>query len=191
MNRSSSIARRTIAGAALAAAAALTITSATTAARAGTGSASTPRCATSGLQVWLGLGVGGGAAGSTYYPVEFTNVTGHTCHLFGFPGVSAIYAGHQAGSPARWVTSPFSPERTVTLGPGATAHTVLQIVDVANFPADRCKPVTATGLKVYPPSQFTATFIPFTFSACSATGTIFMSVQYIQPGVGVPGYPGL
>jgi len=52
------------------------------------------------LEVWLGLGVGGGATGSIYYPGEFTNVTGHTCHLFGFPGVSAIYNGHQAGSPA-------------------------------------------------------------------------------------------
>ena len=84
--------------------------------------------------MWLGLGVGGGAAGSIYYPVEFTNVTGHTCHLFGFPGVSAIYNGHQAGSPAGWGTSPFFPKRTVTLAPGATAHTVLRIANVTRFP---------------------------------------------------------
>jgi Protein of unknown function (DUF4232) len=191
MNRAFRIAGRAITGAALAAAAALTITSATPAARAGTAPASTPPCATSGLEAWLGLGVGGGAAGSTYYPMEFTNVTGHTCHLFGFPGVSAIYDGHQAGSPARWVASPFSPERTVTLAPGATAHTVLQIADVAAFPAGKCGPVTATALKVYPPGQFSATSIPFSFRACSAKGTIFMNVQYIQPGVGVPGYPNL
>ena len=101
MNRSCRIAGRAIAGAALAAVAALTIISATPAALAGAASASTPPCATSGLEVWLGLGVGGAAAGSTYYPMEFTNVTGRTCHLFGFPGVSAIYDGHQAGSPAR------------------------------------------------------------------------------------------
>ena len=191
MNGSFRIAGRAIAGASLAAVAALTITSATPAALARTASASTPPCATSGLEVWLGLGVGGAAAGSTYYPIEFTNVTGHTCHLFGFPGVSAIYEGHQAGSPARWVTSPFFPERTVTLAPGATAHTVLQIVDVANFPAAKCGPVTATALKVYPPGQFSATDILFSFRACSVKGTIFMNVQYIQPGVGVPGHPDL
>jgi Domain of unknown function (DUF4232) len=76
--------------AALAAVAALTITSATPAALARTTQASSAPCATSGLEVWLALGAGGGAAGSIYYPVEFTNVTGHTCHLFGFPGVSDI-----------------------------------------------------------------------------------------------------
>lgn len=191
MKRSCRIAGRAIAGAALAAVAALTITSATPAALARTASASTPPCATSGLEVWLGLGVGGAAAGSNFYPMEFSNVTGHTCHLSGFPGASAIYQGHQVGSPARWVMSPFFPERTVILAPGATAHTVLQIANVANFPPSKCGPVIATALKVYPPGQFSATFVPFSFRACSVKGTIFMNVQYIQPGAGVPGYPNL
>jgi Domain of unknown function (DUF4232) len=122
--------------------------------------------------------------------MEFTNVSGHTCYLFGYPGVSARYQGRQAGSPARWVRSPFA-GRTVTLGPGATAHTVLQIVNVANFPPARCRPVTATDLKVYPPGRFAATDIPFSFRACSVTGTAFMSVQYLQPGAGIPGHPDL
>lgn len=191
MNTSFRIAERTLAGAALAAVAALTITSATPAALARTAPASTAPCATSGLEVWLGLGGGGGAAGSIYYPMEFTNVTGHTCHLFGFPGVSAIYNGHQAGIPAGWGTSPFFPKRTVTLAPGATAHTVLRIANVTSLPAGKCGPVTATELKVYPPSQFSATDIPFSFRACSVKGTIFMNVQYIQPGIGVPGHPEL
>ena len=79
----------------------------------------------------------------------------------------------------------------MTLAPGATAHTVLQIVDVAAFPPGKCGPVTATALKVYPPSRFSAKDILFSFRACSVKGTIFMNVQYIQPGVGVPGYPNL
>jgi Domain of unknown function (DUF4232) len=104
--------------------------------------------------------------------------------------VSARYQGHQAGSPAWWVRSPFA-GRTVTLGPGATAHTVLQIVNVANFPPARCRPVTATDLKVYPPGRFVATDIPFSFRACSVKGTVFMSVQHLQPGVGIPGHPNI
>ncbi len=191
MNRFSRVAGRAIAGAALATVAALAITSATTGGSARAAAASTPRCPTAALEVWLGLGVGGAAAGSTSYPMEFTNVSGYTCHLYGFPGVSAVYGGHQAGSPAHWVKSPFAPERTVTLAPGATAHTALQITDVANFGASTCGPVTADGLKVYPPGAFTSTFIPFTFRACSIKGPLYLFVQYVQPRVGVPGHPNL
>jgi hypothetical protein len=70
-------------------------------------------------------------------------------------------------------------------------HTVLRIANVTSLPAGKCGPVTATGLRVYPPSQFSATDIPFSFRACSVKGTIFMNVQYIQPGTGVPGHPEL
>ena len=130
------------------------LVTASTTAGAQTAAATTPRCTTAGLEVWLGVGGGGGQAGSIAYPMEFTNVSGHACHLFGFPGVSAEVAGHQAGSAARRDHS--APEQTVTLRAGATAHTVLQIADVSAFPASSCKPVTADGLTVYPPGAFNA-----------------------------------
>ena len=75
----------------------------------------------------------------------------------------------------------------MTLAAGATAHTVLQIIDVSALPG--CKPVTADGLKVYPPGAVTAAQIPFRFRACSAAGPVFLSVQTVQPRVGVPGHP--
>jgi hypothetical protein len=191
MRRTFRIAGLVFAAAAFAAGAALPVMTAAAAptAQARTASARIPRCATPGLEVWLGVGAGAAAAGSTYYPMEFTNVTGHTCYLFGYPGVSARYQGHRSGSPARWVRSPVSAERTVTLAPGATAHTWLQITDVANFPSARCGPVTATDLKIYPPGRYAATDIPFSFRACSVTGTVFMTVQYLQPAAGIPGHP--
>ena len=138
-------------------------------------------CSTSGLEVWLGLGEGGAAAGSTYYPLEFTNTSVRRCRLFGFPGVSAVADG-QLGSPAE--RNRTRPMYHVNLRPGATAHTVLQIVDVG---ASECKPAEASGLRVYPPGQFTAAEIPFAFRACSAKGPAFVSVEPIQPGVGIPG----
>src|SRR5712691_2157832 len=131
----------------------------------GSGAAMVKTCTTSRLAVWLGLGEGGAAAGSTYYPLEFTNVSGRTCRLFGFPGVSA-YAGHQLGAAAQRDRS--RPATRVSLLPGATAHTVLRIVDVANFPAARCRPVNASSLRVFPPDQRAAAGIPFSFRACSA-----------------------
>jgi Domain of unknown function (DUF4232) len=188
MNRFSRAAGRAIAGAALATAAALVIASAVTGGPA-QASAATPRCPTAGLQVWLGVGVGGAAAGSVSYPMEFTNISGYTCHLYGFPGVSALHNGVQAGSPAHRASSGFGPEATVTLAPGATAHTALQITDVGNFPPSTCGPVTANELRVYPPGAFRSTIIPFTFRACSIKGPIYLFVQYVQPRVGVPGYP--
>jgi hypothetical protein len=142
-------------------------------------------CSTSRLAVWLGLGEGGAAAGSTYYPLEFTNVSRRTCRLVGFPGVSA-FAGHQLGTPAQRDRSRTATR--VSLLPGATAHTVLRIVDVENFPKARCRRVTAHSLRIFPPDQRAAAEIPFAFRACSAKGPIFLSVQPIQAGVGVPGH---
>ncbi len=150
-----------------------------------TAATTTPRCKTPGLAVWLGVGSGGGAAGSIVYPLEFTNVSGHTCQLYGFPGVSAERAGSQVGSAAGRDHS--VPARTVTLRNHATAHAFLQITNVSAFPPTSCKAVTANGLTVYPPGAFTAANIPFRFRACSAKGPVFLSVQTVQPRVGVPG----
>jgi hypothetical protein len=148
--------------------------------------ANTPRCTTSALAVWLGLGEGNAAAGSTYYPIELTNISGRSCHVFGFPGVSA-WNQHQVGAAAQRNRS--TTPRTLVLAPGDTAHTLLQITDVANFPSSRCGQVTALGLKVIPPDERTAQGIPFSFPACTRTGVTFLSVQPLQPGVGIPGYP--
>ena len=163
------------------------LVTASTTAGAQTAAAPTPRCTAAGLEIWLGVGGGGGQAGSTAYPMEFTNVSGHACHLFGFPGVSAEVAGHQAGTAAQREHS--TPERTVTLRAGATAHTVVQIADVSAFPSSSCKPVTAGGLTVYAPGAVNAAEIPFRFRACSAKGPRFLSVQPVQARVGVPGHP--
>jgi Protein of unknown function (DUF4232) len=149
--------------------------------------AATPRCTTGGLAVWVGVGPGGAQAGSTSYPLELTNVSGRTCHLFGFPGVSALAGKSQAGSAAGRDRS--APEHTVTLRPGATAHAVLRIADVSAFPPGTCRPVAADALKVYPPGAFRAATVPFRFRACSAKGPVFLHVTAVQPRVGVPGHP--
>jgi hypothetical protein len=59
-----------------------------------------PSCATANLDVWLNT-EGSGAAGSTYYNLNFTNLSSHTCTLRGYPGVSGVtQAGIQLGSAA-------------------------------------------------------------------------------------------
>ena len=67
--------------------------------------ASTPRCATSGLVIWLDT-QGSGAAGSTYYRIELTNLSGHTCTLVGYPRVAAVnLGGHQLVALEIWLDS--------------------------------------------------------------------------------------
>jgi hypothetical protein len=177
--------RRTIIPAALVALAALAVGSSAGSAAVQAASTTTPRCTSSTLEVWLGLGEGGATAGSSYYPLEFTNVSGHSCHLTGYPGVSA-WGTQQLGSPAARV--PSDSIAPVTLRPGASGHTVLQITDVSSLPPASCKPVRASQLKVYPPGAFRAIFVPFRFRACSLAGPIFLNVAPLQPRVGVPGH---
>jgi hypothetical protein len=148
--------------------------------------AAAPQCPTSALEVWIGLGAGSAAAGSNYYPLEFSNISGTTCTLYGYPGVSAVGSnGAQLGSAAG--RNPAVTPQTVTLAPGATVHTVLQIADVYNYPTSTCRPAAAVGLRVYPPNQTASTAVPFTFEACSAAGPVYLQVEAVQPGVGIPG----
>ena len=65
----------------------------------------------------------------------------------------------------------------ITLDQGQTAKAALQIVNVLNIPASKCKPVTAAGFRIFPPNQTRAKVVPFPFGACSANGPVFMFVR--------------
>lgn len=149
---------------------------ASTPAPAATGSAAAQKCRTSGLDVWLNNESGGAAAGSVYYKLEFTNLSGHTCAIRGFPGVSAVnLGGGKIGKPAIRDTPQTS--GSVTLAAGASATSILRIVDAGNFPASSCHQVTAAGLRVFPPGQTASRLVPFPFQTCSATGVSVLAVR--------------
>jgi hypothetical protein len=177
--------RRIIIPMALVALAALAVGSSAGNAAVHASATTTPRCTSSHLAIWLGLGPGGTAAGSTYYPLEFTNTASHSCHLSGYPGVSA-WSSHQLGSAAARV--PSGSITPVTLRPGATGHATLQITDVASLSPTSCKPARATTLQVYAPGAFNALTVPFRFRACSLAGPKFLHVTPVRPRVGVPGH---
>jgi hypothetical protein len=121
---------------------------------------------------------GGGAAGSTYYKLRFTNLSAHRCSLTGYPGVSAVdLVGRQVGAAAG--RNPQTVPRRVTVGPGRTASAVLQITDTGVYTRTRCRPVTAAGLRVYPPNQRQSKVVPFPFSACSRGGPTFLRVEAV------------
>jgi hypothetical protein len=145
-----------------------------------------PRCAASQLMVWLGI-PGDGAAGSTYFQLELSNTSAKTCTLYGFPGVSAIGRnGHQLGSAANRDYA--DPVHLVTLRRGATAHVLLQITDVANFPPASCDPANAVALRVYPPNDRRSVQVPFSFRACGTSGPVYLHVRTTVRGTGIPGF---
>jgi hypothetical protein len=148
--------------------------------------AGTPRCGTGSLTAWLGI-PGDGYAGGAYYQLELSNTSGHACTLYGYPGVSALApGGHQLGHAAG--RGPASANRLVRLGSGATAHVLLQITDVANFPPSSCGKTTAVALRVYPPGATRSLKIPFTFQACSQSGPVYLHVGTTKGGTGIPGF---
>jgi len=146
------------------------------------GSASTPgRCATANLSVRLGAA--GGAAGSTYEPVVFTNKGSTTCTLDGYPGVAFVapQTGKQVGAAAS--RNAQHAASLVTLATGASASAMLQVVNHANFPASTCSPTSVSGLRVYPPGATTAAYVAFTHAqqACS-TSVNQLTVQAVVAG---------
>ncbi len=153
--------------------------SASSAAPSATPLAGIPGCETTALTATLGAG--SGAAGSTYYPIEFTNNSGTACTLYGYPGVSFVTAaGDQVGAAA--TEAPVYPRRLVTLGPGDTAHAEFQIADAQNYPASTCSPVAVHRVKVFPPGQTSALYLSVTATACTSATVSLLSVQTVQPG---------
>ncbi len=129
------------------------------------------------------VGPGNGAAGSSYFPIEFTNSSGTTCSLYGYPGVSFVAAsGDQVGAAA--TEDPTYPRRLVILTPGSTVHAELRITDAQNYPPSTCQPATVNRLRIFPPGQTSPLYISFTAMACLNTSVPILSVQTVQPGNG-------
>jgi hypothetical protein len=144
------------------------------------------------LDIWLGLEATSRLTNGTWpmarYTLEFTNVSHASCTLSGYPGVAAYggRSGLRIGNAAGLDTAVAVVR--VLLAPGATAHTEGEL---AGFRGAGCRPVTASALRVWLPGQRQSGYVPYQFPACSAAGAgapVFLRVEAIQPGTGIPGY---
>ena len=137
------------------------------------------------------LGPPSGAAGSSYVPIRFTNVSATRCTLFGYPGVSFVTgrSGSEVGNPASRIPLPTGRDHRVTLAPGHAANAVLQVADAGNYPAARCQPASAPYLRVFPPDQTAALYLRNAdgYPACASRGVTILHVQPVQPGAGSAG----
>jgi hypothetical protein len=140
--------------------------------------AGAPACANGTLQVKLRGEQG--YAGGVDLAINFTNTTSAACTLYGYPGVSLVSSSHaQIGLAAKRTTT--APAEVVTLAPGATGHAQLQIADALNFPTSTCGPVQAADLRVYPPGQTAAVFLPDHSQGCAQPAQILF-ISPVQPG---------
>jgi Protein of unknown function (DUF4232) len=128
------------------------------------------------LVVWTSANQG--ALGTIFWTLDFTNQSGSTCTLRGYPKVSAVnVAGHRLGSVAVHDTT--KKVTTVTLPKEASAITMLAIVNAGNFPTSKCGPADAAGVRVTPPNGSASKVVPFPFQACTKKLT-FMRVQAVR-----------
>lgn len=138
-----------------------------------TAGAAAPACRTGGLVIWIDT-QGNGTAGTIFYTLNFTNLSGRTCTLRGFPGVSAVnLSGARLGRAGARDTG--QAVRTITLAAGRSAHATLGIVDTGALP--NCRPTTAAGLRIFPPNQSASKVVPFPFSACRGGGPTFLRIR--------------
>ena len=136
-------------------------------------------CATSGLKITLGLSQG--AAGHVYQVIDFTNISGGTCVLYGYPGVS-LAGGNpvtQIGRAAR--EDPSTPRQLVTLAPGAVGNALLTITEA--YASNTCHPEQADYLQIYPPNQTTPAYLGYLTKTCSGPVQT-LRIAATRPGSG-------
>ena len=139
-------------------------------------------CATQDLRA--SAGVAQGAAGSVYQVIDFTNISGASCTLYGYPGVALASGSPVTQIGAAAARSSAAPAKTVTLAAGGTANALLRITQAENYPATRCNPVASAYLQIYPPNQTTPLYLAYKSTGCSATSVNLLSIGVVQAGNG-------
>lgn len=142
-------------------------------------SSGTSQCTTADLR--LTVGSSNGAAGTVYYPLDFTNASSSVCTIYGYPGVAFVSSpgGSQVGAAAgRSSTAP----ALITLEPGATAHATLRVSDV--LIGNNClgQQVQVNWVQVYPPDQYSALFAQLSRQGCASLSLVTMFVSTVSNG---------
>lgn len=130
-------------------------------------------CSTSQLEG--SLGSADGTAGTIYYPLDLRNRSTSTCYVQGYPGVSFVAGadGHQVGAPARRTNEAIP---RVVLAPGQVAQATLGIHDASAFTQPPCDQTAVLGMRVYPPDQVAALFVPHRDTGCSNTAVVTLVI---------------
>jgi Protein of unknown function (DUF4232) len=146
------------------------------------GNDATTRCHTADLRLTTAADPAGNGAGHIGVLLVFTNASGRTCTMYGYPGVSFATGpdGQQVNDPAQRDPTGGAPT-LVTLAPNATAQAEVRMAQPGNFGAS-CQPVDVAGFRVYPPDETTTLFASDPQQACSAKGVAVPTVRPVRAG---------
>jgi hypothetical protein len=147
-----------------------------------TGGASTAACTTQDLKAKIVNPQG--AAGSVYQSIDFTNISGTPCTLYGYPGVSLTGSSESTQIGAAATRSKTGSASVVTLAAGATGNALLQVAEAGNYPTSTCDPVSSSYLKVYPPNQTTPIYLSYKSTGCSKQSVNLLTIGAVQSGSG-------
>lgn len=114
-----------------------------------------------------------GGMGHAIVRLVFRNASSHACWMKGYPGVSYVTGddGHQVGGAARRDRDRPPSAARIWLIPNAHAYASLDQVNPHNYPTARCDPTTVRGMRVYPPDEASALYVPGKTQVCAKDGT--------------------
>jgi hypothetical protein len=115
--------------------------------------------ACSSAQLRLTLATLGAAAGTYYQSLRFINVGSATCSLRGTPDIAFVAPG--TGTQIGVATGTDGDGPLVEVAPGGDAAARVGIGTTGNFSLAVCRPTTTSGIRVYPPGERKALYIPF------------------------------
>jgi hypothetical protein len=138
------------------------------------------RCTIDDLKVTLGPAEG--AAGSTFLPVRLTNSSSRPGRTGGFGGVSLVISprSEPVGAPADRVQQ--GTAKPIVLKPGGRAEATLRITEAGSFSAAKCRPTPTQGLRVYPPNETHAAYVPHRATACASKTVHLLELRPYQAG---------
>jgi hypothetical protein len=122
------------------------------------------------------------AGGLTNYPIEFINVSGTPCNLYGFPSVY-FATGKSYSTPvgAAAAKRAGSPEHLITIPPEGTANALISMEDAKNL-SSGCRQTTVTGILIHPPGLTKTVRIPFSGLTCANPRYHVMTVDAVRIG---------
>lgn len=105
------------------------------------------------------------AGGTTFYPIDFMNMSATSWSLYGFPSVSFTDKNYssQVGPAAARNTS--SPEHLIRLTPGASGAALISVVNARNY-SGGCGQTAVSGLLVEPPGLTNVIRLPLGGLTC-------------------------
>lgn len=109
-----------------------------------------------------------------YGKIVVKNISGHSCTIAGYGGVSYVGGGNgtQVGAPADRVPGN---EDTVVLTPGDKAKSPISETVAGVYPTKECKPTAVDGFRVYVPNATVSQYVPHATTGCKNSAVHLMS----------------